>query len=261
LPSYRASTYWDEKDWAWFDAAAPRLDIIISALAESGFASFRAERIGSAFDARIAEVQRSLDGFDVIRWQEKLTGRSFDSTIEIVLLEFSKPHGIRVQGQRFLQAADYDTETTVRIAAHEMLHPPVPMDGAAAKAALAVLSRDPLIAKIVREHDPSWGYSTLEGMLNEDLVQALDQLLSEALGVARNPADRWRMSDDGMHVIAAGLYGLLRQDHWIDSGGSIDNWLMAVAQKGRLAPGSFHAVAARVLERPVDHHWPLPPHR
>ena len=259
LPSYRASSYWNEKDWAWFDAAAPRLDIILSALAKSGFASFRAERIGGTFNARAAEVQRSLDGFDVISWQEKLTGRPFDPTIEIVILEFSKPHGIRVQGQRFLQSADYDTVTTVRIAAHEMLHPPVPMDGAAAKAALAALSSDPLIAKIVREHDPKWGYTSLEGMLNEDLVQALDQLISEALGVARNPADRWRASDDGMHVIAAGLYGLLRRDRWIDTGGSIENWLLAAAQKGRLAPDSFHTVAARVLERPIDRLWSVVP--
>jgi DNA-binding Lrp family transcriptional regulator len=44
-------------------------------------------------------------------------------------------------------------------------------------------------------------------------------------GVARNPADRWRKSDDGMHVLAAALYGLLRQDRWIETGGSIEAWL------------------------------------
>jgi hypothetical protein len=43
--------------------------------------------------------------------------------------------------------------------------------------------------------------------------------------VARNPADRWRKADDGMHVIAAGLYGLLRQDRWVEKGGSIERWL------------------------------------
>src|SRR4030095_14159487 len=96
---------------------------------------------------------------------------------------------------------------------------------AAAKAALAMLARDDLIMKIVREHDPRWGYNTLDGLLDEDLVQALDQLISEALGVARNPADRWRKSDDGMHVLAAGFYGLLRQDRWSETGGSIETWL------------------------------------
>lgn len=258
LPSYRASSYWSESDWAWFDRQAPRIEAIFSSLQAAGFPAFRQQRIGPNLDRRIAEVSRALAGFDVISWQEKLTGRSFDPEIQIVLLQFSKPHGIKVQGQTFLQAVDYDTATTVRIAAHEMLHPPVVMDGPAATAALAVLERDRLIMKIVREHDPRWGYTTLEGMLDEDLAQALDQLISEALGVARNPADRWRLSDDGMHVIAAGLYGLLRQDRWTETGGSIEQWLADAVRKGRLEPAVFHPVAARVLERPVNALWPLP---
>jgi hypothetical protein len=258
LPGYQASRYWSASDWAWFDRAAPRIDAIFSALRDAGFAAFRQQRIGNELERRVAELGRALAGFDVIRWQEKLTGRSFDPQIEVVLLQFSKPHGIKVQGQTFLQAADYDSATTVRIAAHEMLHPPVPMDGPAARAALAVFERDPLVMKIVREHDPRWGYTTLKGLLEEDLVQALDQLISEALGVARNPAERWRQSDDGMHVIAAGLYGLLRQDRWAERGGSIEQWLAQAVHRGRLAPAAFHPVAARVLERPGAALWPLP---
>lgn len=259
LPSYRASPYWSEQDWAWFDRAAPRLDTIFSAMRSAGFAGFRSGRIGTGLDGRIGEVARALGPFDVISWQEKLTGRAFDPDIRIVLLHFCKPHGIKVQGQTFLQAADYDTATTVRIAAHEMLHPPVPMDGPAATAALAALARDPLMVRIVREHDPRWGYTTLKGLLDEDLVQALDQLISEALGVGRHPADRWRQADDGMHVIAAGLYGLLRQDRWSETGGSIERWLADAAGRGRLDPATFHPTAARVLERPVDALWPLAP--
>jgi hypothetical protein len=259
LPGYRASPYWTASDWAWFDRAATRLDAIFSALQRAGFAAFRRERIGSSgLDQRIAELGRALAGVDVISWQEKLTGRRFEPEVQIVLLQFSKPHGIKVQGQTFLQAADYDTATTVRIAAHEMLHPPVAMDGPAARAALAVLERDALLMKIVREHDPRWGYTTLKGMLDEDLAQALDQLISEALGVARHPADRWRKADDGMHVIAAGLYGLLRQDRWTETGGDLEPWLARAAAQGRLAPPVFHPVAAQVLERPVDALWPVP---
>ena len=259
LPRYRASTYWSREDWAWFDTAAPRLRVILRAMRDAGFAAFRNERIGPTGGDRLAEVARALRSFDVISWQEKLTGRNFDPEIEIVLLQFAKPHGIKVLGQTFLQAADYDTATTVRIAAHEMLHPPVPMDGAAATAARAVFERDPLIMKIVREHDPRWGYTSLKGLLDEDLAQALDQLISEALGVGRNPADRWRKADDGMHVIAAGLYGLLRQDRWIERGGSIEQWLADAARQGRLAPNIFHPAAARVLERSADALWPLRP--
>lgn len=260
LPSYRASPYWSAADWSWFDAAAPRLDGILSALQQAGFAEFRQERMGPGLAQRLADMARALAPFDVVYWQERLSGRVFEPEIQVLLLQFCKPHGIKVQGQTFLQAADYDTATTVRIAAHEMLHPPVPMDGAAAGAALDVLARDPLVTTIVREHDPRWGYTTLKSLLEEDLVQALDQLVGEALGVARPPAQRWRRADDGMHVIAAGLYGLLRQDRWADHGGNIEAWLADAARRRRLDPASLHASAASVLERPVDALWTGPPH-
>lgn len=258
LPKYRQSRYWNDQDWAWFVRAAPQIETILTAMEKAGFAEFRAARAAS-LEARVTDVRRDLEGYDVIKWQEKLTGRTFDPTIEVVLLQFCKPHGIKVQGQTFLQSAEYDTPTTVRIAAHEMLHPPFDKNGSASSAAMAVLSREPLIEKIVKEHDPRWGYTSLAGMLDEDLVQALDQLISEALGVGRNPADRWRRSDDGMHVMAAGFYGLLRADRWTERGGNIENWLLEAAEGGRLAPGVFHGCAARVLERLPDRLWPLAP--
>jgi hypothetical protein len=256
-PSYQASSYWDADDWTWFAKTAPRIRRVFEAMRGADFAGFRKARAGE-LGPRIGEVQRALAGYDVIKWQRKLTGRAFDPVINIYLLQFSKPHGVKVQGQAFLQAADYDIATTVRIAAHEMLHPPFPMDGPVAKAALATLGKDPLITRIVREHDPKWGYTTLEGLLNEDMCEALDQMISEALGVARNPADRWRKADDGMHVLAAGLYGLLRQDGWADKGGSIEAWLDTATRAGRLAPAMLHPAAARVLERPADQLWPVP---
>jgi hypothetical protein len=257
-PSLQQSPYWNDAEWKWLTANAPRLVRVFAAMREAGFSAFRAERT-AALATRIPQLERDLAPFDVIRLQQEFTGRSFDPRINVVLLQFCKPHGIKVQGQTFLQAADWNLAITVRNAAHEMLHPPIPMDGAVAKAALAVLAKDPLIPRIVREHDPQWGYTSLDGYLNEDLVQALDQLISERLGVARNPADRWRDNDDGIHVLAAGLYGMLRQDKWSDTGGAIEDWLDRATRTGRLSPANLHSVAARVLERPTDRLWPLPP--
>ena len=257
-PAFAAGPYWNEHDWSWFVGKAGQISAIFADLKASGFAAFRQERAGLAIDAGLGMLRAALPAFDVIKVEEKMTGRTFDPQIEITVLYFSKPHGIKVRGQRFLQAADYDVPTTVRIAAHELLHPPIPMDGPVALAALAVFGRDPLIPRIVSEHDPRWGYTTLEGLLNEDLCQALDQIVSEELGVGRNPADRWRKADDGIHVMAAGVYGLLREDRWTREGGSIEAWVAEAVRRGRFAPEVFHPAAARVLERPVDALWPVP---
>lgn len=256
-PAYAASVYWDEGNWRWLTAAAPRLHKAFAAMQEAGFAAYRARLVGSTLDAKASELERALSGFDVIQWQRKLTGRDFDPNIQITLLYFAEPHGVRVQGQHFLQSTAYGLTTTLRIAAHEMLHPPIDMKGKVAEAVMATLTKDELITRIVRNHDPRWGYTTLEGYLNEDICQALDQMISEALGAARNPADRWRKADDGMHVLAAGFYGLLRQDKWAETGGSIEAWLDQANKSGRLRPANLHPIAARILERPAERLWPL----
>jgi hypothetical protein len=256
-PALQASPYWDEKNWSWFATAAPELRTVFAAMRNAGFATYRKALIGSSLDVRIAELRDGLSDYDLIKWQRKLSGKRLDPTITIVLLYFSKPHGVRVQGQRFLEATDYNVTTTLRIAAHELLHPPFDMDGAIAKRAIGLLQEDPVIARIVREHDPRWGYRTIDGYLNEDICQALDQIISEVLGFARNPADRWNDADDGMHVLAAALYGLLRSDRWQESGGSIEQWLGQTIAEGRLAPAVLHHAAAQVLDRPADRLWPL----
>ena len=75
--------------------------------------------------------------------------------------------------------------------------------------------------------------------------------------MARNPADRWRQSDDGIHVLAGAFYGMLRDDKWIETGGSLEQWLSRAVESGRLVPARLHAIAARVLERPANALWPL----
>jgi hypothetical protein len=94
---------------------------------------------------------------------------------------------------------DWRDDVHIRTAGHEILHPPVDKSGPAWAAALRVLSEDPLLERIVKEHDPKFGYNLLDGLLEEDLVSALDQLIAERFGAARNPRERWNEVDDGMH--------------------------------------------------------------
>jgi hypothetical protein len=58
----------------------------------------------------------------------------------------------------------------------------------------------------VQHHDPSFGYNTTAGYIEEDSVQALEQLVSEKFGVGRNACEYWKQQDGGMHVLAAAIY-------------------------------------------------------
>lgn len=258
-PAYQASSYWaGEAGWAPFIAGRAPLRAVLAAMRDAGFADFRAALFEPKAARRFPQLRERLGRQDVIAEIEHVTGRSFDPQIEVILLEFCKPHGVKVIGQRFLSAIDWGDETVLRTAGHELLHPPVAPGGPAAAAALAVLGQDPLLARILREHDPVFGYNRLDGLFDEDLTSALDQLVGERLSVARVPGERWNDVDGGMHVLAAALYGMLVSDGWRERGGNIETWLAQAAASGRLAPASIATSAATVLGRPADRLWPAP---
>lgn len=259
LPAYRASPYWEGDDggWAAFKETLPAITAVLTGLRAAGFPAFRQAIINSKA-RRFDQLRAKLAGFDVVRGAEFYTGRRFEPKIEIVLLEFCKPHGIKVIGQRFLSALDWPDDVHIRTGGHEILHPPIDAKGAASKAALAILSKDPLLTRIVKEHDPKFGYNSIDGILDEDLVSAVDQLIAERFGVARDARERWNSVDDGMHVLSAGLYGLMGQDGYARTGGNLELWLLKNARSGALAPRSLHAAAALVLGRPADRLWPRP---
>jgi hypothetical protein len=247
-------------DWQAFLTGRPKLRQVLTGLKDAGFPAFRKQYVEPRAAVRLPALTAKLAGMDVIAEQERLLGRRFpDPSLEVILLYFSKPHGIKIQGQRFLTHLDYPDQIVIRNAAHEMLHPPFPMDGPLAKTVLERLGRDALLTRIVAEHDPAFGYNSLEGILNEDTVQALEEIIAGRLGVGAPPAKRWRMADGGMHVLAAGLYGLLMADGYDRTGGNIETWFRQALDAGRLDPGPLHASAAGVLGLPADKLWPSTP--
>ncbi|WP_147444280.1 MULTISPECIES: hypothetical protein [Corallococcus] len=258
LPGFRASPYWEPEAWDWFLTARPELARVLEALAASDFPTFRREVLGDLVEQRAAELRQRLAGVDVIAEQERLLGHRLEEDITIDLLHFSKPHGIKVIGQRFLTHRTYSDALIIRNAAHEILHPPFDATHPSILAALEVLRRDPLLPRIVADHDPAFGYTTLEGLFDEDTAEALEQLITERLGVAVPARERWRKADDGMHVLAAGLYGLLKADGFERTGGVIQEWLGKAAHEGRLGSASLHASAAGVLGLPSEQLW-VPP--
>jgi hypothetical protein len=247
----------DDEDWAAFMGARPLVLTVLEGLREAGFPALRGQFLGVRLAARIPALGTTLEGYDVIAEQERLLGRPFtDASLEVILLHFSKPHGIKVRGQRFLTHHDYPDEIVLRNAAHEMLHPPFDMDGPTARLVLQTLDRDPLLTRVVAEHNPAFGYNSIEGLLNEDCVQALEQIVSERLGFARPPGEYWRRQDEGMHILAAALYGLLKADGYDRTGGDFEAWIARAAATGRLSPTSLAEAARRVMELPIDRLWP-----
>ena len=256
-PKLQASVYWTEELWAQFEPMIPRLRTVLLGLQAAEFVAYRQGLIAPVV-ARANELLQKFAAVDVICEQERLVGRPLDPRIEMNLLWFCRPHGVKIQGQRFIAHVLASDATILLTAAHEALHPPFDMRGAVARRCIAQLESDALLQRILAEKSKDSGYNSIEGIFEEDTVQALDQIVQERLGYGQAPSKRWAESDEGMHVLAAGLYGMLKADRFDQTGGTIEAWFNQAQARGRLAPVSWQAAAATVLGRSVGSLWKSP---
>lgn len=256
-PKLAASVYWTPQLWQQFETMMPRLRTALRALIAADFAAFRRGLVAPVI-ARADELKDKLSHLDVIAEQERLVGRALEPEVELNLLWFCRPHGVKIQGQRFIAHVLASEATVVLTAAHEVLHPPLDMRGAVARGCIAQLESDPLLLRILAEKIKDSGYNSVEGIFEEDLVQALDQIVQERLGYGKAPATRWAESDEGMHVLAAGLYGMLKADGFDRTGGNIETWIESAQARGRLAHCSWQEAAAAILQRDVRKLWTPP---
>jgi len=204
--------YWIPQAWQKFEEAAPSLESSLRALDRVGFATYWAQVALPKVQRRIAQLTPDLAKYDIIPAVERYLGVQLPSrTITVYLLAYSEPHGIRVTGLRFLTHVSYSFNIVLHNAIHESMHPPYDADDPKIREAIDALSRDPLVLDKVEHHDKSLGYNTPRGLIEEDSVQALEQLVSEQFGVARDARSYWYRQDEGIHVLAPVIYERYRE--------------------------------------------------
>lgn len=254
-PPYEASAYWDGEGWPDVVAAMPAIIVILEEMRAGGFEQAWAERFEPDINTAISGLRQTLVPYDIIPEQARLLGRPLDPTVELVVVHFSLPYGIRVQGQRFLAHHSYEPETQLRIAAHEIFHPPFDVDDPELLRLLAPLEADPWMQSIVHDHDPRFGYNSFIGVVNEDSTKALDQIVSERMGFAHDMGARLRHSDDGMHMLAAALYHAMVEDGFAERGGVYEDWLKSALERGLLTPDEVRRRAALVAGQDAVDAW------
>ena len=231
--------YYSEDGWSQFEEVRPALATVLDWLEAVGFEDYWRDEIRPIADDRIVEVRGELARYDALPEVERILGFALPSNrITVYMLYFNEPHGIRVTGTRFITAVTWPIRITVNVAIHEMLHPPYRLEAhPELRAALATLQQDTFLMARVENHDPSFGYNSFWGFVEEDIVQALDQLLSERFGVAPDPRQNWRESDDGMHVLAVAVYVIMRDERFLDAAEALTDFLIRQVRDGRLRPG------------------------
>ena len=258
-PILEQSPTWDPEDFESTVQLMPAVHTALVDLQNTGFVEDYRQEILPNIDAAIAADYADVVSQDIIPEQERLLGRDLDPQVDIILVNYAKPYGIRILGQRFIAYYGWDAQTQLRIAAHEIFHPPYDRNDAELQDLLSDLRADPWFLSIVNDHDPQFGYNSFDGVVDEGSTQALDQIVSDRLGFAREPGQRWRESDGGMHMFAAALYQAMRESGFADKGGTYSEWFKHALRSGMLSPSEVQRRAALVVGQDAVQIWG--PHR
>jgi|ERR1700722_7516461 len=228
------TSYWSADGWQNYESARPALEMALKALDRVGFPTYWAANARPRIEKRIAKLSPELPKYNIIPAIEGYLGYPLSSqTITVHLLAYSEPHGIRITGLRFLTHMSYPFNIVLHNAIHEPMHPPYHADDPKVREAMDVLGRDPLVIDKVQHHDASFGYNTAAGYIEEDSVQALEQLVSEKFGVGRNACKYWQEQDGGIHVLAAAMYTGYKQAFSVTPG-PYSQWFTRAVQDGQL---------------------------
>lgn len=239
----KGTDYYSAKGWRLFESVREELRVIFLFLKAIKFEDYWRQAILPKVEKRISATEKELGGFNVIAEVEQLTGfRLSSDIITVYLLNYSQPHGIRITGTRFIADIAYPFRIVLQNAVHEMLHPPYRLaKDKELKKRLDALRRDEFLMDKVENHNPSFGYNSFESYVEENGVRALDQMVGERFGIAREARARWREEDEGMHVLAAVLYSLMKEEKFDGRQESFRDFLLRVIGSGKLGEGKVKA--------------------
>ena len=248
----RRTVYFNEGGWRLFLSVRGELRTILTSLKEMGFADYWGRHVLPRLTQEAAALERRLAEYDVASEVEAQLGSALPSNkITVYLLHFARPHGIRVTGSRFIADVSYPFLEVLRNAIHEMLHPPFDASrDRELRLALKTLEGDAFLTDVIRHHNPSFGYNSFDSFVEEDCVRALEQVVGERLKVERDARRRWKEEDDGIHVLAAVMYCLMRQENYDGSHEPFRDFLLRMLKTGRLAPGKIRQLNQTIYSVP-----------
>ncbi|MDQ3020293.1 MAG: hypothetical protein M3R36_06955 [Bacteroidota bacterium] len=237
--NFEKTFYYDKESWNIFESVKPELITIFEFLQSIDFENYWRENVVPIVQKKIEEIKPDLPKYDVIKENEHYLGFDLPSNeITVYMLYYSKPHGIKITGTRFFTDAGWPFDILLTTAVHEMMHPPYDYkNDEELRKTIELFKTDEFLMDKVLNHNPSFGYNSLEGLWEEDCVQSLDQIINEKFGILRDAKKRWKENDDGIHVLAIALYQIMKEQNYNDKNEVFRDFLLRIVNEGILKPG------------------------
>lgn len=240
----KKTNFYSESGWQLYESVKGDLRTVLLFLKTSQFENYWKQNILPKVERKIADIRKDLPNYNVVTEVERLLGFRLPSDkLTVYILNYSQPHGIRVTGLRFLTDAAYPFKIVMRNAVHEPMHPPYNLArDRELKETLDSLRADAFLMDKVNNHNPAFGYNSFEGFIEEDCVQALEQVINEKFKVEVEARKRWKENDAGMHVFAVALYSVMKEEKFDGERETFRDFLIRMIHTGKLKAGSIQPI-------------------
>lgn len=194
-------SYYDQQEWS---AKKPIFNLLVEVIKNIEQTDFREEwlrkRLPDINSAK-QEIIEFANNFHIIDEINNMLGAKQNSAdIILYLCAFAYPHGIKICGSRFISDVCYSKQTTLRIAIHELFHPPYNTKNIESE--LQNLAKDSLIDQAFKGQSPSFAYSEILGFIEENVVEAMELFISKKIGLIDDEYLYLKKHDNGSHVFS-----------------------------------------------------------
>jgi len=179
---------------------------LISELEQKGFRGFWEKDRLPTIKEKCGEIDKRLADFEI----ESLLAPFSDienTDCTIYLCSFTDPLGIKLCGNNLITDASYSLDIILSNATHELFHPPYQIDKV--RKYVQTIFEIPWVRKAFDKQDPNSGYNSMEGFIEENIVEALGIYIAVKLGADIEPFEYFKSHDGGSHVIAPYFYRYL----------------------------------------------------
>ena len=179
---------------------------LIVELEENGFREYWEAHWLPKIQQRCLEINGRLADFNIDEALQPF-GDMDNADCTIYLCAFTDPLGIKLCGNNLITDIRYSLDIILSNATHELFHPPYKHE--MVQDAVQTLFDKPWVKEAFDSQAPNSGYNTMEGFIEENIVEALGIYLAVKLGAAIEPYEYFKNHDGGSHVISPHFYKYL----------------------------------------------------
>ncbi len=198
-------SYYDAEAWNQRASIFSLLLPVVKELELLGFREYWTKERLPRIQAVQSEFFAYANGFHIDDEVERMLGIGrAPENMTVYLCTFAAPHGIKICGPRYITDVSFPKEDSLGVAIHEMFHPPY--DAGNLKDELRRLGEDPLLKRAFETKDPRFGYPTMEGFIEENVVEAMAITICHRLGLEEEPRAYFAKHDGGSHLLSVVLF-------------------------------------------------------